>query len=148
MTELNLLQQSPKKRSIAASWFQNHYQSVVMQLLRTGQIFTSSPTKQQENRAWSGLRSKRRWQWFGSRIDAYKISTKHKGKDIMQSQISVHEFSGGIYVIAENKPRNHTINTLTGHLNKKFFLLNCGLLTYCDAGPTLLRIIMYNYKKF
>ena len=32
-------------------------------------------------------------------IDAYKISTKHKGKDgkdIMQSQISVHEFSGGI----------------------------------------------------
>ena len=31
------------------------------------------------------------------RIDAYKISTKYvTGKDIMQSQISVHEFSGGI----------------------------------------------------
>ena len=97
MTELNLLQQSPKKRSIAASWFQNHYQSLVMQRLRTGQIFTSSPTKQQENRAWPGLRSKRGWQWFGSGLDAYKISTKHvSGKDIMQSHISVHEFSGGI----------------------------------------------------
>ena len=91
VTELNLLQQSPKKRSIAASWFQNHYRSVVMQRLRSGQIFTSSPTKQQENRAWSGLRSKRRCQWFGSWIDAYKISTKHKGKDNMQSQMqTVH----------------------------------------------------------
>ena len=44
--------------------------------------------------AWSPVKEKVSVVRF--RIDAYKISTKHKGKDITQSQISVHEFSGGI----------------------------------------------------
>ena len=67
-----------------------------MQRLRTGQIFTSSPTKQQENRALPFSQIKEKVAVVRFQIDAYKISTKHKGKDIMQSQISVHEFSGGI----------------------------------------------------
>lgn len=67
-----------------------------MQRLRTGQIFTSSPTKQQENRAWSGL-IKEKVSVVRFQIEAYKISTKHvSGKDTVQSHISVHEFSGGI----------------------------------------------------
>ena len=68
-----------------------------MQRLRTGQIFTSSPTKQQENRALPFSQIKEKVAVVRFQIDAYKISTKHvSGKDIMQSQISVHEFSGGI----------------------------------------------------
>ena len=48
-----------------------------------------------QNLAWSQVKEKVAVVRF--RIDACKISTKHvTGKDIMQSQISVHEFSGGI----------------------------------------------------
>ena len=133
VTEPNLLQQSPKKRSIAASWFQNHYQSVVMQRLRTGQIFTSSPTKQQENRAWPGLRSKRRCRWFGSRQMLLKFRQSIKVKTLCKVRSLCTSSLVGYYVIAENKPRNHTIKTLTRHLNKKLFLLNCGLLTVMQA---------------
>ena len=81
--------------------------------------------------AWSPVKEKVSVVRF--QIDAYKISTKHKSKDISKVRSLCTSSLVGYYVIAENKPRNHTIKTLTRHLNKKLFLLNCGLLTVMQA---------------